>query len=250
MDLYMGMVFPWPISFAPNGSQLCQGQSMNIQQYEALYSLMGTVFGGNGSTTFNLPNLMGRTLVGTGQSPLNGQIFTQGMTLGTYINTVAISGNNLPVHTHGASFTPTVGTQSVVIPGSTAQGSLSASVTAKVNVGVSGTASPAANANVYLGGLSAAQGLSSVNVTGPYAASQAASTANLSGVSAAVTPSSNYNPGSSAATVSINAVTGGAVAVQPGGGTASPSPLMIGATQPSMAMNFVICLTGLYPERP
>lgn len=251
MDLYMGMVFPWPISFAPNGTQFCQGLLMNIQQYEALYSLMGTTFGGNGSTTFGLPNLSGRTVIGTGVDQSAGRYFTQGMTLGTYTNTVAIGANNLPLHTHGASFAPVAGTQSVVIPGSTAQGSLSASasVAALAGIPTSSVQSPVAGSSYYLTGASAKapSALSGLYTT---VAPGAGTTANLSGVSVAVTPSSNYNPGSSPATVSISTVTGGAVAIQPGGGAASQLPLLISATQPSMALNFVICLTGLYPDRP
>ncbi|WP_210496047.1 tail fiber protein [Patulibacter sp. SYSU D01012] len=56
-------------NFAPRGWAFCQGQIMSIAQNTALFSLLGTTYGGNGQTTFGLPDLRGRTPIGTGQGP-------------------------------------------------------------------------------------------------------------------------------------------------------------------------------------
>lgn len=56
----------WAASFAPKGWMLCQGQTLSIAQYTALYSLLGTTYGGDGVSTFQLPDLRGRVPVGAG----------------------------------------------------------------------------------------------------------------------------------------------------------------------------------------
>lgn len=56
-------------NFAPRGWALCQGQLLSIAQNTALFSILGTTYGGNGTTTFALPDLRGRVPVGTGTGP-------------------------------------------------------------------------------------------------------------------------------------------------------------------------------------
>lgn len=57
MDYYLGQILLFPYSFQPEGFMLCNGAVLPIQQYTALFSLIGTKFGGNGATNFALPNL-------------------------------------------------------------------------------------------------------------------------------------------------------------------------------------------------
>lgn len=57
MDYLLGQIALFPFNFVPQYWMACQGQLLNINSYSALYSLLGTQFGGNGSTTFGLPNL-------------------------------------------------------------------------------------------------------------------------------------------------------------------------------------------------
>lgn len=64
MDEFMAMIKLWPCNFEPHGWKFCNGQQLPINQYQALYSLLGTQFGGNGTTTFNLPDLRGRFPLG------------------------------------------------------------------------------------------------------------------------------------------------------------------------------------------
>src|SRR5712691_11518138 len=75
-------------NFAPLGWALCDGQLMPISQNQALFSLLGTTYGGNGTTTFALPDLRDKTVIGTG----NG--ITVGTTLGA--NSVTITADELP----------------------------------------------------------------------------------------------------------------------------------------------------------
>ena len=81
-------------NFPPHGWALCNGQLLAINQNQALFSLLGTTYGGNGITTFALPNLQGRVPIRFG----NG--FTQGGAAGEQTHTV-ITGE-LPAHTHAA----------------------------------------------------------------------------------------------------------------------------------------------------
>ncbi|MEH6353868.1 phage tail protein [Pseudomonas sp. 3JA] len=97
MEVFMGTIQPFAFNFAPNGWAQCNGQSLPIAQYQALFSLLGTYYGGNGTTNFMLPNLQGRLPLGQG----NGQGLTprvMGEVSGTENVTATI--NNLPAHTH------------------------------------------------------------------------------------------------------------------------------------------------------
>ncbi|TQV63591.1 MAG: phage tail protein [Sulfurovum sp.] len=66
MEGYIGEIRIFAGTFAPMDWAFCQGQLLQISQYQALYSLLGTQYGGDGRVTFALPNLSGRVVVGTG----------------------------------------------------------------------------------------------------------------------------------------------------------------------------------------
>jgi len=68
-EVFIGTLMLVPYKFAPNGWAFCQGQLLLIQQYTALYSLIGNAYGGDGRTNFALPNLPGRLVVGSGVPP-------------------------------------------------------------------------------------------------------------------------------------------------------------------------------------
>ncbi len=67
-DPFVGQIMMSGFGFAPRGFALCNGQILGINQNQALFSLLGTYYGGNGSTTFALPNLQGRTPAAAGPS--------------------------------------------------------------------------------------------------------------------------------------------------------------------------------------
>ena len=102
-DQYLGEIRIFAGNFAPQGWALCQGQTLSISANTALFSLLGTTYGGNGTTNFNLPNLAGRCVLGMGTST-TGSTYIEGTAQGT--ENVALTQANLPSHTH--SFAPQV----------------------------------------------------------------------------------------------------------------------------------------------
>lgn len=100
---FLGEIRPFAFPFAPRGWAACDGQIMNIAQNQALFSIMGTTYGGNGSTTFGLPDLRGRVPISWNSA------YPLGRAAGEQNHTI-ISGE-LPGHTHqvmGSTNTPTV----------------------------------------------------------------------------------------------------------------------------------------------
>lgn len=100
MDNYIGLIMSFGFNFSPYGWALCQGQLVSIAENTALFSIIGTTYGGDGQTTFALPDLRGRVAVGIGQGPGLNNI-TQGEVAGT--TSVTLSTSNMPSHTHTAT---------------------------------------------------------------------------------------------------------------------------------------------------
>jgi microcystin-dependent protein len=96
-DPFLGELRIVAFNFAPQGWALCNGQLLPIQQYTALFSLLGTYFGGNGQNTFALPNLQGRVPYHLGTNAF-GSNFTQGQTGGEENHTLQL--NEMPQHNH------------------------------------------------------------------------------------------------------------------------------------------------------
>lgn len=115
MEPFLGEIKMVGFNFAPRGYAMCQGQQMSISQNTALFSLLGTMYGGNGQTTFGLPDYRGRGPVGMGQGPGLSMI-VQGEVAGT--QSITLLNSNLPPFS-----LPVTGTVSVAIPASTADGS-------------------------------------------------------------------------------------------------------------------------------
>ena len=103
---FLGQVMPVAFNFAPKGFAFCNGQLLPISQNQALFSLLGTYYGGNGTTNFMLPDLRGRTPVGSNNGSDVGQLGgTENVTLLT---------NNLPAHNH--TFNANTATATAVDP--------------------------------------------------------------------------------------------------------------------------------------
>ena len=96
---FIGEVKLLGFNFPPLGYMTCQGQLLSIAQYTALFSLIGTIYGGNGQTTFALPDLQGRMPIGQGQGP-GLPPYTIGEAAGTTSTT--LNSANLPQHIHSA----------------------------------------------------------------------------------------------------------------------------------------------------
>jgi microcystin-dependent protein len=103
-DQFLAEIRIFPFNFAPRGWAQCNGQILSISQNTALFSLLGTNYGGNGTSNFGLPNFQGNAPIhqgqGTGLSP-----YAVGETGGT--PTVTLLGNQAPGHSHTFSGDPT-----------------------------------------------------------------------------------------------------------------------------------------------
>jgi len=111
MTPFLGQIQPFGFNFPPRSWTHCNGQLLPIAQNTALFSLLGTTFGGDGRTTFGLPDLRGRSMVHVGTGPGLSPI-TWGQRGGNEITTLTVS--NMPSHTH---------TGNVVAEGAVAGGS-------------------------------------------------------------------------------------------------------------------------------
>ncbi len=97
MEGYLSEIRFFAGNFAPDNWQFCNGQELQISAYQELYDLIGTIYGGDGKTTFALPDLRGRSAVGQGQGE-GLSSYTLGMKIGA--TQVALTGDNMPPHTH------------------------------------------------------------------------------------------------------------------------------------------------------
>jgi len=100
MEPYIGQIQAFGFNYAPQGWAQCNGQLLSITQNTALFSLLGTAFGGDGRTTFGLPDLQGRVPIGMGN----------GAGLSSYeigekggAETCTLTPSQMPYHTHGVS---------------------------------------------------------------------------------------------------------------------------------------------------
>jgi len=89
---FLGQIMPVAFNFAPKGFAFCNGQLLPIAQNQALFSLLGTYYGGNGTTNFQLPDLRSRTPVGSSNGADIGQIGG--------VESVTLLTSNLPTHNH------------------------------------------------------------------------------------------------------------------------------------------------------
>jgi len=113
MEPFMGQIQAFGFNFAPRGWAKCDGQLLSINQYQALFSLLGTTYGGDGRTTFGLPDLRGRAPMNQGHG--NGLSDRRiGAKSGTETNT--LNANQLPAHKHTIDFTSQSVNASVSIP--------------------------------------------------------------------------------------------------------------------------------------
>jgi microcystin-dependent protein len=188
-------------NFPPRSWAFCQGQSLSIAQYDTLYAIIGTTYGGDGQETFNLPDLRSKVAMGNGNGPgLTPRIL--GQVLGT--ETVTLTTNEMPAHTHPILLTPQGG-----------------AVTAAATLyGVNGSGDQTNPGNNYLGEDS---NVGAVNYI----------------------PTGNTVPMNSGS-ISISNVNAPApnLALAQFGGSQAHNNI-----QPVLAINFIICLEGMFPSR-
>lgn len=188
-------------NFAPRSWAFCQGQSMSIGEYETLYSVIGTTYGGDGQVLFNLPDLRSRVVMGNGQGP-GLSPHNLGQVLGT--ENVTLNSNQMPAHTHPIQLTPQ-------------SGAANAAATLYGVNGSGGQTNPGGN---FIGEDSD-NGLKNYIPTGTPAPMNAGSVTitNLNGA---------------APNINLSAF----------GGNNPHNNI-----QPVLALNFIICLEGIFPSR-
>jgi microcystin-dependent protein len=228
---YVGEIRLIAFNYAPEGWLLCQGQTLPLNQYQALFAIIGTTYGGNGVNTFQLPDLRGRMPIQCGQGPLESTVWGQvGGTTNTPVNTqtsFTLSNiNQLPAHTHTATFSGT-------------GGGASEQPTVTLKVSNDPATSPTPLANGYMAGLKPS-GLG----TPPsgYVGTATNGTTALNSNAAVATGGSG------------SGITGGTVAIGTTGASApitAPISFNVPAIMPPfLAMNFMICINGIFPPRP
>lgn len=178
MEGTIGEIRLFASAFAPKNWSYCDGSIIAIRSNTALFSILGTTYGGDGQTTFALPNLAGRSAVGSGQGP-GLSYYDLGEVIGN--NSVTLNVTNLPAHTHSA-------TGSVVIPAYSDEGD---------------SGSPSGNVLAAKAGMYSSQ------------------------------PSD-----SSTKPIPLSLQIGTSGGNQP-----------IGLNQPSLGMNYIICMFGVFPYR-
>ena len=152
----LGEIYLVPFNFSPKGFADCNGQLLSISQNTALFSLLGTTYGGDGKSTFALPDLRDRVPIGAGQGPGRSS-YIEGQTGGEYTHTLTIG--EMPSHTHAVM----VDTGQAVsasplgnLPGRNAAGApiYAGSINApgsEVAVGMAGGGAPHNNLQPFLG---------------------------------------------------------------------------------------------------
>lgn len=199
-------------NFAPRGWMYCWGQTLQITQYTALYSILGISFGGDGRSTFALPDLRGRVPLGMGQQPGSPNVYNFGQHGGAEY--IQLTQAQLPMHTHTATFTPTGS-----VPGTP----ISASVTVNAGTGGTQTADPT---GAYWGKSPS---------TGPTQSFDYTNQKNVTMASDAVQVNITGGGGGITGGSVINAVAG------------SGQPYL--NLQPYQVLNYIICVNGMFPSR-
>ena len=256
MDSYICLIFPFAGNYAPQGFNLALGQVLNVAQYQAIFSIVGTLYGGNGVSNFAIPNLQGRAPIGTGI--LEGHPFNIGQnggsfTTGPVVGAVTLTAANTPVgsHTHGATFSPVIGSQAVAIPAIPADPGTPPSlgtVALQANPGITGNSYAIGGSNTFLA--STPSGATGAQM---WASSAGASPATVGGLNVTLNPGTQGRSAIPAQTATVNTVTGGSVTVAPAGGSGGSTIAVTGTPsvmQPWLALNFIFCMEGLYPMRP
>ncbi|AWJ83296.1 hypothetical protein TSH58p_06995 [Azospirillum sp. TSH58] len=226
---YTGTLCTVPFDWCPEGFAMADGQSLPIQQYQPLYALLGTRYGGDGKTSFNLPDLRGRAVIGAGTGI--GLIRTPlGQALGQQAVTLTQDQVPLKSHNHSASFAGTgaQGGTGTIVP-------FTGTVSVPITNGGNPVSAPTSG-TVYLSTTSIDDGGSGATIKGPYN-TNAPSTS--TGAKVTGTTNGTIN-------VPFTGFTGGNVSVAAAGALASKS---VPTQPPSLALNVCIALKGEWPDR-
>ena len=188
-EAYLGEIRMFAGNYEPQDWALCDGSLVSVNAYQALFSVLGTVYGGNGVTNFGLPDYRGRLPIGQGNGPgLTPRVLGQA----TGAEAVSLTSANTPAHTHAFVVSSTLATSATPVPPA--------------------PAAPSSQTFGQFAGAGVIKGLYSAGTN--------------------TAPSVNLNPNF------LDPAAGVAVS--------TPHSNMMG----SLAINYIICLAGIYPTRP
>ena len=210
IDPLIGTIIPWGANFVPDGWLRCDGSALSIQNFQALYSLIGRTYGGDGRTYFNLPNFSGCVPVCAGDTPIG--IFQLGMIIGYDSTSVSISESMMPEHSHSLDGI------SVDIPESPVN------VSFKASQDLGGRSVPLEND--YISGIPKVSG----RPVSLYRDTMGQKV-NLSGVTG------NIPKTSAIVSAKVNV-------------TGEGTPIQLANVQPVLGFDFIIAYEGIYPQRP
>lgn len=217
------------------------GRLLQKKNYETLYVVIGNYFGGDGITTFALPDLRGRAPVGAGQGKGLAAV-APGEALGK--QAVMLAPGQIPIrsHTHQADFTPTTTAVAVDIPATNGTLAIGATLTAGTNP-TAAVDTPSGKA--YLSAVTAKAGLPSATLSGPYTTAKPAASAK------ATLPADVVITGGilrAAASIQVPTLKDGAVAVAANVDAIATAPLP--TQSPAVAMTACISTMGSFPAKP
>ncbi|MDP9564981.1 UNVERIFIED_ORG: microcystin-dependent protein [Kosakonia oryzae] len=263
-ESYIGTVCSFAMSFCPRGWLPANGQTVPINTNQALYSLLGVRFGGDGRTNFGLPDLQGRAVVGTGSGAGLATV-NLGQKIGDPAVNVVVP---LPLHNHAATFSPTTGSTVVTVPektgtgltvsGQTITNTLNLTAATSGLLKIAGGSAVAGSASLPTNGaILAKPALGAPNIYNPTATADTTlgPSQTLTGPVSGTIDSSISNgtvtgtPTIPSFTVTVPTVTGGSVAVGTAGTSAQPV-VRVATQSPSQGLTVCIMAEGLYPDRP
>ncbi len=225
---YIGSICTFAFDWCPRGYLPADGRLLPINQNQALFALVGFRYGGDNSTTFGIPDLRGRSVIGTGTGPGLTNIAI-GAKVGQQELLLSAAQVPLQPHTHTATFTGTGGGS-----GGTTTVPFNGTVNMPITSGGTPVSAPTTG-NVYLGEVVFAENGSGASLTGPY---------NTNGPG---TGAKAVGTATGTITVPNTGITGGTVAIAPAGGGATQK---VSTQSPGIGQTVCIAVNGLYPERP
>ena len=225
-EAFLGSMVPFAGNFTIRDFVMCNGGMIQINQFQALFSLLGTTYGGDARTTFAAPDLRGRSPIGYGQG-IGLSLYPLGAPAGNEKANLQV--DNLAPHTHQATFTPTGGASSTLQVATNPANTNTPDEDCYLAAGSSAMYfKPSAFAPVELikiKGLSTNDGVNHREVVG-------------------LTETDNLSPNIKGMSIGDQTNSGGIVEVKPTGQGKSFSVL-----NPVLAINWLLSTNGIYPSR-
>lgn len=219
MEAYVGTIMLWPCNWVPDGWLACSGQTLTVNGNQALFSLIGAIYGGDGTSTFKLPNLNGRVAVGVDNTTqfqfgksggnANNPVSFSGMGVGS----VTLNASQMPQHSHAVPSLPML----VNLPANTSGNADQSTPTTSSVFGVANYNDGFATnpINVY------SSGTPDISIVAKGQTTSGGTTGSAGNGQPVVMP----------------------VDLSKAGGVST-------AVQPWAALTYIICLVGYYPPRP